>query len=246
MDDVRLVPGAADAIRRIRSLDYRTVVVSNQPGVAKGKASHEDLRAAHAARRSTARGTRGRDRRLPLLPAPPGSRRPLPRRCVRVPEAQAGNAARGRRRPRHRSRQELDDRGLRHRRRRPDASPGAERSSSRTRGQRIAGATAAASTTGCRTSRRRPTSSRGRRAEHARFDLDEDLRRRRRPRPDPAARGRRADRGLHDESRRLMWKAGLTDYAEFAQEPPRAHHRQADLVRGRSPTTRTTSAGRRA
>ena len=46
-DDVRLVPGAADAIRRIRSLDYRTVVVSNQPGAAKGKASHEDLREAH-------------------------------------------------------------------------------------------------------------------------------------------------------------------------------------------------------
>jgi D-glycero-D-manno-heptose 1,7-bisphosphate phosphatase len=45
--DVRLVPGAADAIRRIRSLDYRTVVVSNQPGAAKGKASHEDLRGAH-------------------------------------------------------------------------------------------------------------------------------------------------------------------------------------------------------
>ncbi len=44
---MRLVPGAADAIRRIRSLDYRTVVVSNQPGVAKGKASHEDLREAH-------------------------------------------------------------------------------------------------------------------------------------------------------------------------------------------------------
>ena len=47
VDDVRLVPGAADAIRRIRSLDYRTVVVSNQPGVAKGKASHEDPREAH-------------------------------------------------------------------------------------------------------------------------------------------------------------------------------------------------------
>lgn len=46
-EDVRLVPGAADAIRRIRSLDYRTVVVSNQPGAAKGKASHEDLRGAH-------------------------------------------------------------------------------------------------------------------------------------------------------------------------------------------------------
>jgi len=40
-EDVRLVAGAADAIRRIRSLDYRTVVVSNQPGAAKGKVSHE-------------------------------------------------------------------------------------------------------------------------------------------------------------------------------------------------------------
>ena len=45
--DVRLVPGAAAAIRRIRLLDYRTVVVSNQPGAAKGKASHDDLREAH-------------------------------------------------------------------------------------------------------------------------------------------------------------------------------------------------------
>jgi D-glycero-D-manno-heptose 1,7-bisphosphate phosphatase len=45
--DVRLVPGAADAIRRIRSVDYRTVVVSNQPGAAKRKASREDLRMAH-------------------------------------------------------------------------------------------------------------------------------------------------------------------------------------------------------
>jgi D-glycero-D-manno-heptose 1,7-bisphosphate phosphatase len=47
-EDVRLVPGASDAIRRIRSLDYRTVVVSNQPGAAKGKASHEELLEAHA------------------------------------------------------------------------------------------------------------------------------------------------------------------------------------------------------
>ena len=46
-DDVRLVVGAADAIRRIRSLDYRVVVVSNQPGAAKGKATRDDLRAAH-------------------------------------------------------------------------------------------------------------------------------------------------------------------------------------------------------
>jgi D-glycero-D-manno-heptose 1,7-bisphosphate phosphatase len=46
--DVRLVPGAAAAIHRLRPLDYRTVVVSNQPGAAKGKASHEDLLEAHA------------------------------------------------------------------------------------------------------------------------------------------------------------------------------------------------------
>ncbi len=46
-DDVQLVTAAADAIRRIRSLDYRTVVVSNQPGAAKGKASHNDLLEAH-------------------------------------------------------------------------------------------------------------------------------------------------------------------------------------------------------
>jgi D-glycero-D-manno-heptose 1,7-bisphosphate phosphatase len=45
--DVRLVPAAPDAIRRIRSLDYRTVVVSNQPGAAKGKASRDDLLEAH-------------------------------------------------------------------------------------------------------------------------------------------------------------------------------------------------------
>ena len=45
--DVRLVHGATDAIRRIRSLDYRTIVVSNQPGAAKGKASRDDLLEAH-------------------------------------------------------------------------------------------------------------------------------------------------------------------------------------------------------
>jgi D-glycero-D-manno-heptose 1,7-bisphosphate phosphatase len=46
-EDVQLVRGASDAIRRIRSLDYRTVVVSNQPGAAKGKASHGQLLEAH-------------------------------------------------------------------------------------------------------------------------------------------------------------------------------------------------------
>lgn len=46
-EDVRLVPAAAGAIARLHSLEYRTVVVSNQPGAAKGKASQEALLAAH-------------------------------------------------------------------------------------------------------------------------------------------------------------------------------------------------------
>jgi D-glycero-D-manno-heptose 1,7-bisphosphate phosphatase len=47
-EDVHLIRGASEAIRRIRSLDYRTVVVSNQPGAAKGKASRDELLGAHA------------------------------------------------------------------------------------------------------------------------------------------------------------------------------------------------------
>jgi len=37
LEDFRLLPGAAQAIRLINSLDLLAVVVSNQPGVAKGK-----------------------------------------------------------------------------------------------------------------------------------------------------------------------------------------------------------------
>ena len=37
LQDFRLLPGAAQAIREINSLGYLAVVVSNQPGVAKGK-----------------------------------------------------------------------------------------------------------------------------------------------------------------------------------------------------------------
>ncbi len=37
LEDFRLLPGAAQAIRRINSLGFPAVVVSNQPGVAKGR-----------------------------------------------------------------------------------------------------------------------------------------------------------------------------------------------------------------
>jgi D,D-heptose 1,7-bisphosphate phosphatase len=43
--EFRLVPGAGDAIRRINELGFLAIVVSNQPGVAKGKFSIELLEA---------------------------------------------------------------------------------------------------------------------------------------------------------------------------------------------------------
>jgi D,D-heptose 1,7-bisphosphate phosphatase len=39
LDDFRLLPGTAAAIRRIHDLGFAAVVISNQPGVAKGKCS---------------------------------------------------------------------------------------------------------------------------------------------------------------------------------------------------------------
>ena len=35
-DKVRLLPGAADAVRRMRSAGYRVVIISNQSGIARG------------------------------------------------------------------------------------------------------------------------------------------------------------------------------------------------------------------
>jgi D-glycero-D-manno-heptose 1,7-bisphosphate phosphatase len=35
-DGVRLLPGAADALRRLRSAGYALVVVTNQSGIARG------------------------------------------------------------------------------------------------------------------------------------------------------------------------------------------------------------------
>lgn len=44
---VRLLPGAADAIRRFRKLGFHVVVVSNQSGVARGLITEEELGAIH-------------------------------------------------------------------------------------------------------------------------------------------------------------------------------------------------------
>ena len=45
--DVRLLPGAAEAARRLASAGYQLVCVSNQPAAAKGKVTPEGLRAVH-------------------------------------------------------------------------------------------------------------------------------------------------------------------------------------------------------
>lgn len=46
-DDVRLLPGAADALKRFRDLGYRLVVVSNQSGVARGLFTDQQLQEIH-------------------------------------------------------------------------------------------------------------------------------------------------------------------------------------------------------
>jgi len=46
-DDVRLLPGAADALKRFRDLGFRLVVVSNQSGVARGLFTDQQLQEIH-------------------------------------------------------------------------------------------------------------------------------------------------------------------------------------------------------
>jgi len=49
VDEVALLDGAAAGLARLRAAGYATVLVSNQPGHAKGYCTPEDLEAVHAA-----------------------------------------------------------------------------------------------------------------------------------------------------------------------------------------------------
>jgi D-glycero-D-manno-heptose 1,7-bisphosphate phosphatase len=44
-DQLRLIPGAVDALKRLRSAGYKLILVSNQPGVAKGRISLDEFQA---------------------------------------------------------------------------------------------------------------------------------------------------------------------------------------------------------
>jgi D-glycero-D-manno-heptose 1,7-bisphosphate phosphatase len=44
-DQLRLIPGVVDALRRLRSAGYKLILVSNQPGVAKGRISFDEFQA---------------------------------------------------------------------------------------------------------------------------------------------------------------------------------------------------------
>jgi histidinol-phosphate phosphatase family protein len=46
--DVQLVPGAEDAVRRLREAGFRVVLVTNQSGIARGLYGEEDYRAVQA------------------------------------------------------------------------------------------------------------------------------------------------------------------------------------------------------
>lgn len=54
-DQVQLLPGVAEAVRRFRAAGYRVVVVTNQSGVARGLLTEEQLEAVHDRLRSLLR-----------------------------------------------------------------------------------------------------------------------------------------------------------------------------------------------
>jgi D-glycero-D-manno-heptose 1,7-bisphosphate phosphatase len=45
-DQLRLIPGAVEALKRLRSAGYKLILVSNQPGVAKGRVTLDEFEAA--------------------------------------------------------------------------------------------------------------------------------------------------------------------------------------------------------
>src|SRR5262249_49468227 len=47
-EQLELVPGAGEALRNMRRAGYRLVVVTNQPVIARGEATEEDLLAVHS------------------------------------------------------------------------------------------------------------------------------------------------------------------------------------------------------
>jgi histidinol-phosphate phosphatase family protein len=47
-DSLKLIPGVAEAVKRLNDAEYRIVVATNQPVIARGEATYDDLRLIHA------------------------------------------------------------------------------------------------------------------------------------------------------------------------------------------------------
>ena len=115
IEQFELLPGAAEAIRRINASGYLAIVVTNQPVIARGEVTREQLREIHDKMETAAGARRGVCGRHLLLPAPPaqglsGRSGGIEDR-LRLPQAQAGAASPGRGGLQHRPDKVVDDRG---------------------------------------------------------------------------------------------------------------------------------------
>ncbi|WP_430641133.1 HAD-IIIA family hydrolase [Brevundimonas albigilva] len=99
-EDLKLIPGAAVAVRRLNAAGYRTVIVTNQSGVARGLFDEDRMHAFLQRPADGAAGERGRaDRRRLRLSVPRRRRgRALPPSRPSRPQAQSRHdpARRGR------------------------------------------------------------------------------------------------------------------------------------------------------
>ena len=97
LEKLRLVPGAAEAIRLINESGMKAVVVTNQSGVARGIFDESFVDEVHMRLRKMLERGSGIPRRCLLLPPPPdGGQGEIPPE-VRLPEARTGASPPGRR-----------------------------------------------------------------------------------------------------------------------------------------------------
>ena len=73
-EDMHLLAGVPEALRRLKEAGFKLVVVTNQAGVARGYYTEEDVKVLHRYMNELLAARGGRNRRLLLLSPPSGSR----------------------------------------------------------------------------------------------------------------------------------------------------------------------------